>query len=391
MQTGRAAADYTAKTLRGHTGRIVGLAYVLGNSSLSDSWKSMSVVCSASTDGTIRAWNVQEGVHLWTTSVQEPLGMIIADQQKGLLFSADSQGTIKAWKGLTGEELGSFPTSSSACSLLSHTVEDQSFLIVGSAGGSLYTLTSPALSQVSKVVAYNTFKINVLTASPDKQWVIVGTNENFDQFVKVFYAESLTCPCKDEPLVSQSLPVNGCSSACFLPSEAARVLMLHSDALSHHKKISVFDIKSKKSKYKVEIIAEQVGSFQLETGGWHPETLLRGCGSGTVLTASGHHLKVYTVNGTMLACFKDHTEPITAICADSFRVVTASQDLSLRVLTWQQLKDKGLSLDSRYHLLGGSHMFSRGFTNVACDYASIVASVAGKDGKDVLKAYVFNT
>ncbi|GAA6069339.1 F-box/WD repeat-containing protein 12 isoform X1 [Tachysurus ichikawai] len=31
-----------------------------------------------------------------------------------------------------------------------------------------------------------------------------------------------------------------------------------------------------------------------------------------------------------------------------------------------------------------------GFTAVACDYASIVASVEGVNGKDVLKAYIFN-
>ncbi|KAK1117045.1 F-box/WD repeat-containing protein 12 [Acipenser oxyrinchus oxyrinchus] len=78
------------------------------------------------------------------------------------------------------------------------------------------------------------------------------------------------------------------------------------------------------------------------------------------------------------------------MCVDSFRVVTASYDLSLRVFTWKKEQNKDLSLESRYHLLGGSHMFSRGFTHVACDYASIVASVAAKDGKDVLKAYSFN-
>ncbi len=34
---------------------------------------------------------------------------------------------------------------------------------------------------------------------------------------------------------------------------------------------------------------------------------------------------------------------------------------------------------------------SRGFTHVACDYSSIVASTEGKDGKDVLKAYSFTS
>lgn len=106
---------------------------------------------------------------------------------------------------------------------------------------------------------------------------------------------------------------------------------------------------------------------------------------------------------------------------DSFRVVTASRDLSLRVLTWRN--DDVVALESRYHLLGGSHTMSRycrfhvllwlnclniytffffcilirmsssssGFSHVACDYSSIVASTEGKDGKDVLKAYCFTS
>lgn len=105
---------------------------------------------------------------------------------------------------------------------------------------------------------------------------------------------------------------------------------------------------------------------------------------------------------------------------DSFRVVTASQDLSLRVLTWRKDGDRGWTLESRYHLLGGSHRMSRysmhhdgrasslftvshflilslyapcsrGLTHVTCDYSSIVASAEGNDGKDVLKAYSFTS
>lgn len=96
--------------------------------------------------------------------------------------------------------------------------------------------------------------------------------------------------------------------------------------------------------------------------------------------------------------------------------MTASRDLSLRVLTW---RNGGVTLESRYHLLGGSHtmarydrallwlnspiifyassserlplLCSRGFTHVACDYSSIVASTEGKDGKDVLKVYYFTS
>lgn len=388
MTSGRASADYTCKTLRGHTGSVVGLVY------LSDSnhqFDSKSIVCSASSDGTIRAWSIQEGIQLWSSQVQDaPLTKIIADQQTGLVISTDSQGRIKAWKAQTGDELASFPTASSACTLLTYYRKDQSFLTAGTSGGALHTLTIPALSQVSHVRAFDTYKIDILLLSPDKHWVIAALRENLDLHPKVYFTESLSCPCEDDPPVSASLPVNGCTAASFFPSEAARVMIVHSDGLSNAKNISIFDIKSKKSKYKTEIMVEQVGSFELLFDGWNSDILLEAHGSGTILIAQGKELKLYSIAGTQIASFQDHKEHIAAMCVDSFRVVTASYDLSLRVFTWKKEQNKDLSLESRYHLLGGSHMFSRGFTHVACDYASIVASVAAKDGKDVLKAYSFN-
>lgn len=43
------------------TGRVVGVAYLQGNlSQLPDVWSSSSVVCSAASDGTVRAWTVQK-------------------------------------------------------------------------------------------------------------------------------------------------------------------------------------------------------------------------------------------------------------------------------------------------------------------------------------------
>ncbi|XP_058856131.1 F-box/WD repeat-containing protein 12-like isoform X4 [Acipenser ruthenus] len=311
MTSGRAFADYTCKTLRGHTGSVVGLVYL---SDRNHQFDSKSIVCSASSDGTIRAWSIQEGIQLWSSQVQDaPLTKIIADQQTGLVISTDSQGRIKAWKAQTGDELASFPTASSACTLLTYYRKDQSFLTV-------------------------------------------------------YFTESLSCPCEDDPPVSASLPVNGCTAASFFPSEAARVMIVHSDGLSNAKNISIFDIKSKKSKYKTEIMVEQVGSFELLFDGWNSDILLEAHGSGTILIAQGKELKLYSIAGTQIASFLDHKEHIAAMCVDSFRVVTASYDLSLRVFTWKKEQNKDLSLESRYHLLGGSDMFSR-FSCRALDFS----------------------
>lgn len=201
---------------------------------------------------------------------------------------------------------------------------------------------------------------------------------------------------------------------------------------------------------------QQVDSFALHfLSTRSQEILLEAKDSNCLVLAADQELRVYSLKGVLLASFKDHALPVTSVCAvgctltwsrvsncisymhtctvtwidlstslllqDSFRVVTASRDLSLRVLTWRNDSEGGLTLESRYHLLGGSHTMSRsfglfvsfpfcisgsfhvvqsprschlffsGFTHVACDYSSLVASAEGKDGKDVLKAYSFTS
>lgn len=127
--------------------------------------------------------------------------------------------------------------------------------------------------------------------------------------------------------------------------------------------------------------------------------LLEAKDSNCLVLAADQELWVYSLKGALLASFKEHTLPISSMCVvgccfllcsskkknplqpfkcyrlhdksqvqefvlsshsqDSFRVVTASQDLSLRVLTWRNDGDRGPTLESRYHLLGGSHTMSR--------------------------------
>lgn len=131
--------------------------------------------------------------------------------------------------------------------------------------------------------------------------------------------------------------------------------------------------------------AQQVASFRVELS-HRSDVILEARGSSTLLVADGNHLKVYTIKGELVASFEDHLQPITAfsvvrclnihiktfpvnsltyktwivlILQDSFKVVTASRDLSLRVLTWRNDPQHGLILESQYHLLGGSHSRSR--------------------------------
>nr|XP_004546211.1 F-box/WD repeat-containing protein 12 [Maylandia zebra] len=390
MTKGR-TGGYTCKSLRGHTGQVVGFVYLKAISSqLPDFWSHNATVCSASSDGTVRAWNIQNGEPLWCSPVQSPLMKILSDEQHEVVITADSQGLIKTWQGQTGQELASFSTSSSHCTLLQYNIDNDWFLTVGTGQGSVCTLAGPSLTKKSSIIVYDTFSVNILLASPDKKWITAGTTENNDFFPKVFYTESLTSPSEDEEPLCQSVPVIGCRAAVFIPTQPARLAVLHHNDLEHKNDITIFDIIMKKTKYKSEIIVQQVESFPLTLNALSSNILLAAKDSNCIVLAAGEQLWVYSLKGVMLASFKEHTLPISSICVDSFRVVTASKDLSLRVLTWKNDRDYGLTLESRYHLLGGSHTMSRGFTHVACDYSSIVASVEGNDGKDVLKAYSFN-
>ncbi|XP_053706229.1 F-box/WD repeat-containing protein 12 isoform X3 [Synchiropus splendidus] len=391
MSEGR-SGNYTCKSLRGHTGRVVGLVYINRNSPLCpDLWNPRVTVCSASSDGTIRAWDIQNGEQLWSSPEQNPLTTIISDEDNQVIVTADSSGLIKTWQAETGQEVSSYSTASSYCSVQQYNIDNNWFLSVGTAMGSVWTLAGPALTKTSQVMVCDSFKVNMLLVSPDKKWVVAGTKDSDDLSAKVIYSESVTSPTEDEDPLCASVPVIGCHAAVFIPTQPARLAIVHCTLASTNKSISVLDFNIKKSRYKKEILVQQVESFPLSISGSSSGIHLAAKDSNSIVLASGQQLLVYSLKGVLLSSFKDHILPITSICVDSFRVVTASEDLSLRVLTWRRNQDGGLTLEGKYHLLGGSHNMSRGFRHVSCDYSSIVASVEGKNGKDVLKAYAFTS
>lgn len=55
---------------------------------------------------------------------------IVADEKCEVVISADSTGLIKTWHGRTGQEVASFPTASSHCSILQYNINSTWFLTV---------------------------------------------------------------------------------------------------------------------------------------------------------------------------------------------------------------------------------------------------------------------
>ncbi|EGV99795.1 F-box/WD repeat-containing protein 12 [Cricetulus griseus] len=171
VESGR-PRDFISKAISGHAGKIDQLAYVSPHEYRFDEM-ARSVVCTVSSDCTVRAWDLQQGTEIWSSPVQPaPLVSLVAYPLLQLVVTVDTQGLIIGWKADTGSEWASFclPTSCSSMEACGH--PEGPFLMVACADGNLYTLTVPQLQVVSKVATFPRTSVS-LTCSPDQQWVSV--------------------------------------------------------------------------------------------------------------------------------------------------------------------------------------------------------------------------
>ncbi|KAL6075340.1 hypothetical protein STEG23_005290 [Scotinomys teguina] len=308
VESGR-PRDFICKSLSGHTGKIDQLAYVTPHEYRFDE-KAKSVVCTVSSDCTVRAWDLHEGTEIWSSPVQPaPLVSLVTYPLLQLVVTVDTRGLIIGWKVETGSEWASFclPTFCSSMEACGHA--EGPFLMVACAEGNLYTLTVPRLQVVSKVATFSHTSVN-LTCSPDQQWVFVFA-QGSDLGPKVFYTQSLLYPSEDGLPVSTSLPVRLSSRACWAPEEAARLMVMHRDVRGKHLVITTFNLKASKSRDRVSIVEQQLASFSL------PDTvtphLMQGHGSQVILLASRSELVLFTIHGLQLVAFQDHQRPITSM------------------------------------------------------------------------------
>ncbi|XP_058528573.1 F-box/WD repeat-containing protein 12-like isoform X1 [Ochotona princeps] len=385
MESGRPGKDFVCTALAGHIGSIDGLAYISTNECRFDG-REKSVVCSVSSDSTVRAWDLREGKEIWCSPCQPTaLVNLVTYPQLQLVVTVDEQGLIKAWEAETGRERASFclPTSSSALEACNH--PEGPFLLAACAEGNLYTLMLPQLQLVSSVTAFPNSPVQLL-CSPDCQWVFAST-QNSDLDPKVFHTASLLYPLDDETPVFTTFSSCVRPQACWAPAEAARLIVMHPDGNSMQLVITTYELRAKKCKKKVDIVVQQIASFLLPDT-IKPPNLMKSHGSQVLLLVSGLQLVLFTIHGLQLAAFQDHQRPITSVWVDPSRVITSSLDLSLRVYVWNKEK-KFPVLKSCYHLLGGSHRWASGYMHVESDSRSIVGVEARSVGTSVLRSFCF--
>ncbi|EFB20048.1 hypothetical protein PANDA_008298, partial [Ailuropoda melanoleuca] len=394
MESGRPEKDFICKAIAGHEGGIDELAYISTNECRFDG-QEKSVVCTVSSDSTVRAWDVQEGTEIWS-SPQQPAAVVnlVTYPRLQLVVTADKQGLIKVWKAQNGRERASFslPTFSSALQACDH--PEGPFLLVASAEGVLYVLTVPQLQLLSRTRVFPSSPTGLL-CSPDCQWVFAST-QNSDLGPKVYYTRSLLCLLEDDPPVSTTLPIWLTSRACWAPDETARLMVMHRNSNSTELAITTYELGARQPQEGVDVVVcvflfqkvQQIASFLLPDT-MTPPHLMKGHGSQVILLVSGSELVLFTIQGLQLAAFQDHQKPITSLWVDQSRVLTASFDLSLRVYVWNK-ENKIPVLKSCYHLLGGSHRWASGFTHVESDSMSIVGVEARSIGTSILRSYCFN-
>ncbi|KAB1255944.1 F-box/WD repeat-containing protein 12 [Camelus dromedarius] len=413
MESGRPEKDFICKAIAGHKGEIDELAYISTNEYRFNG-QEKSVVCTVSSDATVRAWDLHEGTQIWSSPLQPAaLVNLVTYPRLQLVVTVDERGLIKVWKAEDGCEWASFslPTYSSAleaCDIL-----EGPLLLAACAEGALYTLTVPPLQLLSRVSVFPSNRTSLL-CSPDRQWVFAST-QNSDLGPKVFHTLSLLCPSEDEPPVYTTLPVELTSRACWAPAEAARLTVMHRNDNGMQLVVTTYELEAKKTRNRVDILVQQIASFLLPDTMMPPQ-LMKSHGSQVILLVSGSELVLFTVHGLQLAAFQDHQRPITSMWVVSVvpclpaswpwasgpaslphlvvhfkgqtRVITSSFDLSLRVYLWS--KDNKLPvLRSCYHLLGGSHRWASGFTHVESDSMSIVGVEARNIGTSILRSYYF--
>ncbi|XP_027953082.1 F-box/WD repeat-containing protein 12-like, partial [Eumetopias jubatus] len=122
MESGRPEKDFICKAIAGHNGGIDELAYISTNECRFDG-QEKSVVCTVSSDSTVRAWDVQEGTEIWSSPLQPAaLVNLVTYPRLQLVVTVDKLGLIKAWKAENGRERASFPlpTHSSALQACDH-------------------------------------------------------------------------------------------------------------------------------------------------------------------------------------------------------------------------------------------------------------------------------
>ncbi|ELK15055.1 F-box/WD repeat-containing protein 12 [Pteropus alecto] len=165
--------DFLYREAAGNLGILEPMAYLSG-SSLQMNGREKSVLCTVSSKRMLYAWDVQEGIMIWSSPVQRSsIRLLETLPQMHLAFTVDLEGTVKVWNCRDEDALATLTVPKACFSLEAFLTKDGPFLMVGNSEGDIYTLTVPELRSVSKVNAFK-YSVDLLHGSPNKRWVFAS-------------------------------------------------------------------------------------------------------------------------------------------------------------------------------------------------------------------------
>ncbi|KAG8524020.1 F-box/WD repeat-containing protein 12, partial [Galemys pyrenaicus] len=325
--------DFNYKEVTANLGLLGTMAYLSG-SGHTMTGQEKSIICIVSSKRVLSTWDVQKGIMIWSSPVQDESIMNLTTlPQLYLAFTIDFGGIIKVWNCQDRDALATFAIPKANFSLEPCLTKYGAFLMVGNSEGDIYTLTVPELRSVSTVNAF-TYSIDFLHASPDRNWLFAcGTYQHI--LPRVFFTKSLLRPLEDKAPLSLSLPLSSCYKACWAPRRPDRLILMFRRDSSKKTGFTTFDLTAVKNGDRIVIQANQIASFMLPAHMENP--IWMGVSDGNMIAFdSGPYLFVFTINGLLLQRFQSHRKNIDNLWADPVHILTTSTDDSLHLYMWEE-------------------------------------------------------
>ena len=388
MNAGK-AGNYQVKTLRGHDDSITDSLYVkLGEKTEIDGFQ-LSNVISCSSDGSIRLWDVESKKCISLCKIDSPIRCIVTSPDCAEVIAGDEMGRITKLKLPSLDIVKGIETNNSIISLqyIASCVKGVCSLFISChQDGSV--LFWKDFENKDTVESYRTMQTGGYYPQSIKEQLRVLVNQN--QTKAVIFAHD-----KDDIDVLDFAKIG---SECLEPECLITRLQLTDHALD------AGWIKMSKTPLFICLEVGKICLFEIDNSKgplntWiHPintyEHFMLSClsmGPGREFVVGGKNGEVqqFTIDALntiqLIKKFSDHKSVVRAVFATGYRVMSCSNDFSIRVYVWKKEGGRRV-LESKYTLLGGSLAINANpiFTHVVHDDVSCV----GTNGK-LLKVYVF--
>ncbi|XP_059534885.1 F-box/WD repeat-containing protein 12-like [Myotis daubentonii] len=379
--------DFAYREATGGLGILGPLAYFSGSDPSMSGQK--PVICTVSSRYMLYAWDVQEGVMIWSSPVQQcKIKCLATLPQRSLAVTVDAWNTIKVWNCRDVNPLATLTMTTCCLSLEVFLTDDGPFLMIGDYEGDIYTLTVPELNSISQVNAFE-YPVDHLHCSPNRKWIFAyGTHQHV--LPKVFLMESLLRPAVGRAPLFVSLPFAFCSQACWALKCINRLTIMFQRDVFRRTGFTTFDLTAESTGDSTVIEAREIASFMLP-GGMDVPVWMGVQDGTTVVFESGPRLFLFTIHGLLLKEFHDHENTICYLWTDSVHVLTTSRDNYLHLYMWEE-EGWHPRLQSCCHLehRKGDIRPSCYDPIAICDNTSIVCVVSKCGGASVLVMYSLN-